>query len=261
MRVVRIGLSAAVLSLCWSLFAGETTQAQTPAPSAPPASTPRAAPPPPKPASGFVSPYEIVRTVRSAGFQPLSRPLREGASYVLRATDFRGIPMRVVLDARTGVIRDATRIVPASAGPYGMPPYGPPPYPYASPYGPPSYAYSGYAPPPYGEPDGYAVPPPAVASPVLNRMPSPAAAPTATHPAVSARPTPPLPRPRPAELTAKATDQPQPNGPVTKPVTAGNSGPPQTSSGAGAATAAPAAAAPAPAAAPHQASPGELIEN
>jgi hypothetical protein len=34
---------------------------------------------------------------------------------VLRATDFRGIPTRVVLDARTGVIRDATRIVPAQS--------------------------------------------------------------------------------------------------------------------------------------------------
>jgi len=45
----------------------------------------------------------------------MSRPLREGASYVLRATDFRGIPMRVVLDARTGVIRDATRIAPADS--------------------------------------------------------------------------------------------------------------------------------------------------
>jgi hypothetical protein len=41
--------------------------------------------------------------------------MREGTSYVLRATDFRGIPMRVVLDARTGVIRDATRIVPADS--------------------------------------------------------------------------------------------------------------------------------------------------
>jgi hypothetical protein len=88
--------------------------------------------------------YEIMRTVRAAGFQPLEPPLREGRTYVLRATDYRGILMHVVLDARTGAIRDVTRIV----GPYGMmpppepygrPPYAPPPAAAASPYGPPPY--------------------------------------------------------------------------------------------------------------------------
>jgi hypothetical protein len=112
-HIVRIGFAvAAALWLCWPPF-GETAQAQTPAEAAP---APHPIPLPP-PVIGFVSPYEIMRTVRSAGFHPVSRPLREGASYVLRATDFRGIPMRVVLDARTGVIRDATRIVPADAQP------------------------------------------------------------------------------------------------------------------------------------------------
>jgi hypothetical protein len=113
-RIVRVGLAAVALSLCWATF-GNTVLAQTPAAAAPAASTPPAVPPPPKPATGFVSSYEIMRTVRSAGFHPVSRPLREGASYVLRATDFRGLQMRVVLDARTGVIRDATRIVPANS--------------------------------------------------------------------------------------------------------------------------------------------------
>jgi hypothetical protein len=113
LRVVSIGASAGILALCCSFFA-LSAQAQ-PSPSASPASATRAVPPRPSPANGFVSPYEIVRAVRAAGFQPLSRRLREGASYVLRATNFRGIPMRVVLDARTGVIRDATRILPATA--------------------------------------------------------------------------------------------------------------------------------------------------
>ena len=83
----------------------------------------------PRPVTGFVSTFEIMRTVRSAGFDPLVPPLREGTSYVLRATDFRGILMRVVLDARTGAIRDVTRIVPAASGPIGMmpPSYGGPP--------------------------------------------------------------------------------------------------------------------------------------
>ena len=113
-HIVRIGLAAAALWMCW-LPLGEAAHAQTAAAAAP---APHVLPSPP-PAIGFVSPYEIMRTVRSAGFHPMSRPMREGASYVLRATDFRGIPMRVVLDARTGVIRDTTRIVPADSLPLG----------------------------------------------------------------------------------------------------------------------------------------------
>ncbi|HEY5067304.1 MAG TPA: hypothetical protein VIJ04_21080 [Xanthobacteraceae bacterium] len=114
-RIVRIGLAVAALGLCWASLT-EAAYAQTAAEAAPAASALPAVPPP-KLETGFVSPYEIIRTVRSAGFHPVSRPLREGASYVLRATDFRGIPTRIVLDARTGVIRDATRIVPAQSPP------------------------------------------------------------------------------------------------------------------------------------------------
>ena len=156
--------------------------------------------------TGFVSSYEIMHTVRSAGFEPLAPPLREGTTYVLRATDFRGILMRVVLDARTGVIRDVTRIVPGAAtpGPYGMmpPPYGPPPY--ASPL---------YGPPPYGAPAEYDVPAPGTA-PAEDGAPTqltrPAAAPPVAHPALSARPSsPPLPRPRPAALASHKTQNTQ----------------------------------------------------
>jgi hypothetical protein len=110
------------------------------------------------PVTGFVPPYEIVRTVRAAGFDPLAPPLREGTTYVLRATDFRGILMRVVVDARTGAIRDANRIVagPGLFGPAGYPPgsYGPPGYgpgPYGpGPYGPGPYGPGPYGPGPYG---------------------------------------------------------------------------------------------------------------
>ena len=98
---------------------------------------------PPSPVSspplrGFVPPYEILRTVRAAGFEPLAPPLREGSTYVVRAIDFRGVAMRVVVDARSGAIRDANRIVsgPGLYGPYIPGPYGPvvygrltPPYP------------------------------------------------------------------------------------------------------------------------------------
>jgi hypothetical protein len=63
-----------------------------------------------KPVTGFITPYEITRTVIKAGFHPLVRPLREGTVYVLRATDSRGIVMRVELDAGTGRIRDVSRL-------------------------------------------------------------------------------------------------------------------------------------------------------
>ncbi|MGA8498140.1 MAG: hypothetical protein WB764_21825 [Xanthobacteraceae bacterium] len=72
-----------------------------------------------QPVTGFVSSYEIARIARSAGFDPLAPPLREGTIYVLRATDYRGILMRVVIDAHSGAIRDANRIVPGP-GRYGQ---------------------------------------------------------------------------------------------------------------------------------------------
>jgi hypothetical protein len=78
-----------------------------------------AASPVTQPVTGFVSSYEITRIARSAGFDPLAPPLREGTIYVLRATDYRGILMRVVIDAHTGAIRDANRIVPGP-GRYGQ---------------------------------------------------------------------------------------------------------------------------------------------
>jgi hypothetical protein len=130
-------------------------------------------PPAPPPAPGFVPPYAIMRTLRSAGFDPLALPMREGAIYVARATDYRGILMRVVLDARTGAIRDANRIVP----------------------GPGSDPQLGMLPPYESPPDG--LPPPEV----TGALPLPRPAPRAS---VSILP--PLPRPRPAELAAKPAE-------------------------------------------------------
>ena len=72
-----------------------------------------------QPVTGFVSAYEIAKIARRAGFQPLAPPLREGTSYVLRATDFRGALMRLVIDARSGAVRDVTHIVPGP-GRYGQ---------------------------------------------------------------------------------------------------------------------------------------------
>jgi hypothetical protein len=138
--------------------------------------------------------YEIARTVRRAGFDPLAPPLREGSIYVVRATDFRGILMRVVVDARSGAIRDASRIVPGP-GSYGslaaMPPYAP--LPNEVPVYGPSAEYEG-GPGPLD--DGEMMAP---------RLPT-------THPLTRANVTtlPPLPRPRPPELAARKPDEGKP---------------------------------------------------
>jgi len=108
---------------------------------------------PQTPLRGFVPPYEILRTLRAAGFQPLAPPLREGTTYVVRALDFRGIPMRVVVDAHSGAIRDANRLVagPGLYGPYMPGPYAPAYYGrFAAPsYPPPDDIEPGYGRPPY----------------------------------------------------------------------------------------------------------------
>ena len=155
-----------VLVAC--LFAATPGRAQVPAP-------PPAAPPMVQPVTGFVSSYEITRIARSAGFDPLAPPLREGTIYVLRATDYRGILMRVVIDARTGAIRDANRIVPGP-GRYGQF------------YGTPSL----YDPAELGEP----VMVPGTAE--MERPPAPHGATRSALPEI-----PPLPRPRPAALASR----------------------------------------------------------
>ena len=110
------------------------------------------------PLRGFVPPYEILRTLRSAGFKPLAPPLREGTTYVVRALDYRGIPMRVVVDAHSGAIRDANRIVagPGLYGPYMPGPYAPVYYGrLAAPaYPPPDDVEPGYGRPPHEQPSG-----------------------------------------------------------------------------------------------------------
>jgi hypothetical protein len=214
LKSVRAGaFGSAALSLYVLLWAASAGLAQSP----PPSSSMPAAPPP---LPGFVPPYEITKIVRSAGFNPLAPPRREGTTYVLRATDFRGILMRVVVDARSGAIRAVNRIVPAypppygpvgmvgpygEPPPYGAPPYGaPPPYGVLPPYGPPDIGGSDMIPgeaelgPPIGPPG----PPPGARS----GMYPPTGAPLAPSSLASAPATsdsPPLPRPRPAGLASR----------------------------------------------------------
>lgn len=52
----------------------------------------------------LLPPYEIATIVRSAGLDPVSRPMLQGRRYVLRAIDPDGIDVRVLVDARFGEI-------------------------------------------------------------------------------------------------------------------------------------------------------------
>jgi hypothetical protein len=213
---VRLGVIAATaFSLIAPLLAAAPVLAQA---------LPAAALQAPPPLPGFVPPYEITRIVRSAGFDPLAPPLREGTTYVVRATDFRGILMRVVVDAHSGAIRAVNRIVsgPGPSGPIGMlpspaglpPAYAPPAY--APPaYAPPAYAPPAYAPPAYRPPDvidpEMAPDEGSIAPPVPAADLPPAAIRPASHPLMSGLP--PLPRPRPAELASRrAADDAKPPG-------------------------------------------------
>ena len=179
---MRVRVFAAALPLLLVPLAAAPGRAQTPAAPAPTSA--------PLPAPGFMTPHEISRIVRSAGFDPLAPPLREGTTYVLRATDYRGILMRVVVDAHSGAIRAVNRIVsgPPPFGPIGM---MPPPYsPYAEmpPYGAADFEEAEMMP---GEPG---VAPPGLAPAAL----------AVVHPPGPIFP--PLPRPRPAELAAHKVD-------------------------------------------------------
>jgi hypothetical protein len=193
---VRVSVLAAS-ALCVALLTG-SGQAQVPTSAV--TSTSAA----PLHSFGFMPPYEIARKVRRAGFEPLSPPLREGSIYVVRATDFRGILMRVVVDARSGVIRDASRIVPGP-GSYGqqaaMLPYEPLPNEIPG--------------PPYSRPADYEAPP----VPLEDGEMAPHA--PVLHPVTRASVTvlPPLPRPRPPELAARQPDDAKPD---AKPAAAAN---------------------------------------
>jgi hypothetical protein len=154
---------------------------------------------PPIPVPGFMPAYEVTRIVRASGFDPLAPPRREGATYVLRATDFRGILMRVVVDGHSGAIRAVNRIVPPDYPvafdmlPPGAPAYG------ARPFGPPPYGQPPYrALPPDGMPYGGPRPAEANAQPGSPSFAPPA--PQGLHASPRLPTAPPLPRPRPAEL-------------------------------------------------------------
>jgi resuscitation-promoting factor RpfA len=69
-------------------------------------------------------PFEIVAIVRSKGFEPLARPMRQGPTYWVRAADSGGREMQVIVDATAGRI---VRIIPTSRIGGMSPPYPIPP--------------------------------------------------------------------------------------------------------------------------------------
>src|SRR5262249_13136084 len=138
--------------------------------------------------------YEVVAIVRSTGLEPLTRPVRNGPAYALRALDPAGQEVRVVVDARNGRI---ARVVPVPGPRYVDPRYG--------------------EMPPYGRsagrlvPDGYGpgarvagLPPGAEGAPPSAHAPAVGSAP---RPAAQSAP-PPLPRPRPKAASADLSAAP-----------------------------------------------------
>jgi hypothetical protein len=73
---------------------------------------------------GALPPREIVAIVRAKGLDPLSRPMRQGPVYGLRALDPSGREMQVFVDARGGRI---LRVVPTMRLGGVSPPYPIPP--------------------------------------------------------------------------------------------------------------------------------------
>jgi hypothetical protein len=76
----------------------------------------------------LIPPYRVDMVVRAAGLMPVAPPSRYGASYIVRAIDRYGSPIRVVVDGRSGAIVAAHRIaavyprpVTGPLGPYGNP--------------------------------------------------------------------------------------------------------------------------------------------
>lgn len=83
-----------------------------------------AAPPPASAPSGVTDglpPGRIVAIVRQNGFDPMSRPTRDGETYVLHALDPNDVEYRLVLDARTG--RTVSMRAIAMPGPFQAVPY------------------------------------------------------------------------------------------------------------------------------------------
>lgn len=166
----------------------------------------------------LVPPHEVLTMLRSTSFEPLGRPVRQGANYIVRAVDRRGEEVRLVVDAYSGRVRSVAPTghgpryaAPVARSPYDGPGLLPPPY-----YGP-GYG-RGYGPGPYYGPGPRVVrvlpdydDEPAYYGPGGYPMePRMAPPPRVSPPQTRAAAKPPLPRARPSESPAAAAPQPTP---------------------------------------------------
>jgi hypothetical protein len=141
-------------------------------------------------------PHEIFAMVRSSGFDPVSRPVRSGRTFTLRAFDRYDLELNLVVDARTGRVLSANEVAAsrdaARRGP--MPAYDPRDAPvYGRIFGPPEAGFGSPRPP--GN-----VP----AAPSVQSVPSAASTPNVANvkPQEKAAARAPLPRPRPYVVEA-----------------------------------------------------------
>jgi hypothetical protein len=164
-------------------------------------------------AQAGIPPYEILTIVRSTGLDPLTRPLRQGSTYVLRAADPYGEEVRVVVGAQRGQILSIRPVARVAVQPYEVPPPG---Y-YEDPrYGPPRYMPGpGY----YGPDARYDVQPSPPAYPRVLTAPRDGSAKPAAKPAPKAAaviPKKPLAPPAPSETSAPATSASTPGDDTAK---------------------------------------------
>ena len=138
-------------------------------------------------AAGGLPPHEILAMVRSSGFDPVSRPVRSGRTFTLRALDRYELELNLVVDARTGRVLSANEVaVPRYAARRG-------PVPAYAPYEAPVYARI------FGSPEaGFGSPRPPRTVPGAQAVPSVAN----VRPQEKAAARAPLPRPRPYVVEA-----------------------------------------------------------
>jgi hypothetical protein len=140
----------------------------------------------PPPYRAVLPPFEVMTIIRSMGFDPISRPVLRGPVYAVNALDDGDIPVRVLVDARSGNVVRVTENGPGRA--------------YAGTW--PGARYEARRLPPES------VPPGMVDRPDDEDMVPPAAhaPPPPPKPKVAART--PLPRPAPPQSKAAATPPP-----------------------------------------------------
>jgi hypothetical protein len=186
---------------------------------------------------GALPPDEIIASVRSAGFDPVSRPVHRGGVYVLFAIDRYDVDVRLTVDAHSGRVLSAMRLAGEFRGEPGyrddeaMPRASPPGYGYPPPYEPAPQFYERAVPAPpadvpaygpgYGS--GRAYGPPPIAEGDLRLVP-PERGRGFEEPARRARAAstsrPPLPRTRPGDIVtgaAKEAARPLPSAPQAAP--------------------------------------------